>query len=149
MTISLFRGEYSFLSNFYSCDLEFNGILYHSSENAYQAQKASWDSEIEIDNKKINTRRYISTLSASESKKFARTIKLDSNFESDKVLIMRDVVYSKFKQNPYLAKKLLDTKNELLVEGNWWHDTFWGVCNGVGENYLGRILMEVRTILGG
>ena len=27
------------------------------------------------------------------------------------------------------------------------NETFWGVCNGVGENKLGHILMEVREKL--
>lgn len=36
-----------------------------------------------------------------------------------------------------------------LVEGNTWHDTFWGVCNGKGQNHLGRILMRVRAELRG
>jgi predicted NAD-dependent protein-ADP-ribosyltransferase YbiA (DUF1768 family) len=39
------------------------------------------------------------------------------------------------------------TGDRKLVEGNYWHDTFWGVCNGVGENYLGEILMHVRQEL--
>lgn len=37
------------------------------------------------------------------------------------------------------------TAEELLVEGNNWNDTFWGVCRGRGENNLGRILMKVRS----
>jgi hypothetical protein len=35
----------------------------------------------------------------------------------------------------------------ILIEGNTWGDTFWGVCNGVGENNLGKTLMNVREIL--
>ena len=31
-----------------------------------------------------------------------------------------------------------------LVEGNTWGDRFWGVCGGVGLNWLGRLLMQVR-----
>ena len=36
-----------------------------------------------------------------------------------------------------------------LIEGNtWeWSRTFWGVCNGSGENHLGRLLMKVREEL--
>ena len=34
-----------------------------------------------------------------------------------------------------------------LVEGNTWNDTYWGVCNGVGHNHLGKILMQVRQEL--
>jgi predicted NAD-dependent protein-ADP-ribosyltransferase YbiA (DUF1768 family) len=39
------------------------------------------------------------------------------------------------------------TGDEELVEGNWWNDTFWGVCNGVGENNLGKLLMKIRAEL--
>lgn len=34
-----------------------------------------------------------------------------------------------------------------LIEGNNWGDTFWGVCNGRGENMLGKLLMEIRDYL--
>ena len=46
-----------------------------------------------------------------------------------------------------MSNKLLGTGDTYLEEGNTWNDTFWGVCNGVGENNLGRILMEVREEL--
>lgn len=46
---------------------------------------------------------------------------------------------------PGLQAKLLETGNEELVEGNYWGDTFWGVCRGRGENHLGKLLMKVRT----
>ena len=49
----------------------------------------------------------------------------------------------KFK-NPELRSLLLATGNEELVEGNWWRDTYWGVCEGVGQNKLGKLLMQVR-----
>jgi predicted NAD-dependent protein-ADP-ribosyltransferase YbiA (DUF1768 family) len=42
---------------------------------------------------------------------------------------------------------LLATDDEELVEGNWWNDTFWGVCRGDGENNLGKIIMKVRDEL--
>lgn len=32
-----------------------------------------------------------------------------------------------------------------LIEGNTWGDRIWGVCDGVGENRLGKILMRVRA----
>ena len=40
-----------------------------------------------------------------------------------------------------------DTNNEELIEGNTWNDTYWGVCNGRGQNHLGKILMKVRSLL--
>jgi len=60
---------------------------------------------------------------------------------------MADIVYQKFLQNPELRDKLLATNDAYLVEGNNWKDTYWGICNGVGENWLGRILMIVRHAL--
>lgn len=41
----------------------------------------------------------------------------------------------------------MTTGNAELIEGNTWNDTFWGVCNGEGENNLGKLLMKVRTNL--
>jgi predicted NAD-dependent protein-ADP-ribosyltransferase YbiA (DUF1768 family) len=55
-------------------------------------------------------------------------------------------VREKFK-NEELAQLLIDTDDHELIEGNWWHDYFWGVCNGKGENHLGKILMDVREEL--
>ena len=60
---------------------------------------------------------------------------------------MHDIVYAKFSQNPILRQKLINTQDMILIENNTWNDTFWGVCNGVGENHLGKILMEVREEL--
>ena len=34
-----------------------------------------------------------------------------------------------------------------LIEGNDWGDITWGVCNGIGENKLGKILMKLRLTL--
>ena len=37
-----FFGGYRWLSNFHVCDVMFEGDLYPSSENAYQAAKIRW-----------------------------------------------------------------------------------------------------------
>jgi len=63
---------------------------------------------------------------------------------------MLRLVRDKFR-DPELAKALLDTREEKLVEGNQWGDRFWGaVWNGSsweGRNELGKILMKVRADL--
>jgi hypothetical protein len=46
-----------------------------------------------------------------------------------------------------LKQLLLATGDKELIEGNTWGDTFWGVCNGIGQNHLGKILMAKRTEL--
>lgn len=58
--------------------------------------------------------------------------------------VMYEVCLSKFLKNPILLQKLIDTGNEELVEGNTWGDRYWGVCDGVGKNHLGKILMRLR-----
>ena len=39
------------------------------------------------------------------------------------------------------------TRDRVLIEGNDWGDTFWGMTDGEGENHLGKILMRVRAEL--
>jgi predicted NAD-dependent protein-ADP-ribosyltransferase YbiA (DUF1768 family) len=60
---------------------------------------------------------------------------------------MRNLIRQKFKKDSLLGTRLLLTGDELLVEGNSWGDVFWGVCNGIGENNLGKILMEQRAAI--
>jgi predicted NAD-dependent protein-ADP-ribosyltransferase YbiA (DUF1768 family) len=36
---------------------------------------------------------------------------------------------------------------EPIVENNTWNDTYWGVCNNVGENHLGKLLTEIKEEL--
>ena len=52
----------------------------------------------------------------------------------------------KFHQQPY-KKLLLETGDIYIQEDNYWHDTFWGVYNGQGENALGELLMIIRKEL--
>ena len=63
-----------------------------------------------------------------------------------KLGITEDVIRQKF-NNPELKEKLIATGDAELIEGNPWGDTFWGVCEGKGENHLGKILMKIRSEL--
>lgn len=134
--ISLFRGEYYFLSNFYPARLCFDGITYYSAENAYQAQKVENPSE----------RIYFSEISADESKRYWEQHTPRQDWEQVKLSIMEAVVREKFMQNSFLAEYLVATGSTPLLEGNTWGDLYWGVDvrSGEGENHLGKILMELR-----
>lgn len=133
--IDSFTGEYEFLSNFYNCPVIYNGLRYQNSEAAYQAQKL-----------KSNMDRIPFTkLNPSQAKRLGRQVQLRDDWEEIKLMEMFNIVYCKFKQNPDLAKKLADTGDTYLEEGNTWNDTYWGVCKGVGENKLGKILMTIRN----
>ena len=56
---------------------------------------------------------------------------------------MEEIVRAKFIQNPSLAEKLIKVEGP-IQEDNSWNDIFWGICNGIGENKLGIILMKIR-----
>lgn len=137
MVIDSFSGENAFLSNFFDTNIIFDGIMFISSEAAYQAQKT-------LD---LEERRQFTLLHPGKAKRMGRKVTLRSDWEDVKLKVMEDICRAKFTQNEELKKKLIDTGNAALIEGNTWNDTFWGVCNGVGENNLGKILMKIREEL--
>lgn len=70
-----------------------------------------------------------------------------SNWNEVKLHIMEHFVHLKFFVDRVLGCSLIATGNAQLIEGNTWNDKFWGVCDGEGENHLGKILMKVRDDL--
>jgi ribA/ribD-fused uncharacterized protein len=133
--ISSFKGDYRFLSNFWSVPIPLENVWYTSTEHAYQAAKTLDPGErVKIKN----------ASSPGDAKKLGKAVKLRPDWEQVKLDYMRYLVWYKFAMYPDLGQKLLDTGTAELVEGNTWNDTFWGVCNGIGQNWLGKILMEVR-----
>ena len=136
--INRFDGEYRFLSNFFPSPIRYDGILYTTVEHAYQAQKT-------LD---IGERRKIANLrSPFSAKKVGKVIMLRKDWHKVSLNIMYQLVLLKFTSHPELAKDLLATGEQEIVEGNDWGDTFWGKVDGKGLNHLGRILMRVRDEL--
>lgn len=135
--IKFFRGEYDFLSNFYEAEITYDGITYKNSEAAFQAGKC-------LD---YNERLKFAELNPSAAKRLGRRVALRPDWEDVKYGVMQAVVKAKFEQNEDLAEKLLATGDAHLEEGNTWNDRTWGVCRGVGKNWLGVILMGVREEL--
>lgn len=133
--IDRFSGRYFFLSNFYPITVEYDGFVYRNNEAAFQAQKDP------------SRRVEFTLLNPSEAKRLGRRVILRKDWEDVKVKTMENIVREKFNQNPDIQEKLLATGDEMLVEGNTWNDRCWGVCDGVGKNLLGKILMDVRKEL--
>jgi len=75
-------------------------------------------------------------------------VSLRYDWEEIKDSIMLQCLIEKF-FNEKLANLLLDTSNSELIEGNWWNNTYWGVCKGKGLNKLGIMLMNIRNHLKG
>lgn len=148
--IDKFQGRWYFLSNFYPCEIEHQGITYPSVEHYYVAMK--FNDEQFIDGRYYtpgDLREIISKMEdPGKVKRFGRKIKLRKDWNTYKLEVMNWGVREKFK-SPKLSELLLSTGDEELIEGNFWNDTFWGICNGKGKNHLGKILMEVRNELRG
>ena len=133
--INEFDGDYTFLSNFYYCTLNYEGITYESAEAAYQASKT-------LD---MDIRKSFTFLTPGKTKREGKKIKLRENWENIKLKIMEEIVRTKFNQNLDIKQRLIETNDAILIEGNNWHDYYWGVCAGKGENHLGKILMKIRN----
>lgn len=141
-----FRGEYDFLSNMYEFEVHYKGLAFPSSEYLYQWLKVEPTApDAEAWREKILTAphgRKAKTL----TKKRGFPLRQVKDIDEFRLKAMKIALWAKFKQ-PEMAKKLLATGDTTLVEYNTWRDEFFGICNGVGHNHLGRLLMECRLYL--
>lgn len=136
--IEKFEGEFYFLSNFYPASVMYNGDVWITAEHAFQAAKTLHPSE----------KLWVGAQGTpGRAKKAGQAVTLRPDWEEVKLAIMKDIVRLKFFTGRFLANRLVQTHPATLVEGNYWGDTFWGVCQGEGENHLGLILMDVREQL--
>lgn len=131
-----FRDEYWFLSNFYPSEVTLDGVTYQTAEAAFQAQKCANPDDRLLFSEEPSGRK---------AKLLGRKVMLRPDWNEARIDEMRRVIHAKF-SDPRLAGMLVATDGE-IVEDNHWHDTFWGRCDGTGENWLGRILMEERDWL--
>lgn len=135
---------YEFLSNFYICPIVREGMGFNSAEAAYQAAKLTAPE---------HKRLIANEDSPGKAKRMGRSLPIRPDWEDVRLDVMLDVLRLKFGQNLPLAEMLLSTGDALLVEGNRWHDNFWGNCSCgrcsdiPGLNHLGRALMQVREEL--
>lgn len=155
--IRSFRGPYNFLSNFYPCVIRvaimsmapavLEDVDFPSVEHAFQAMKIEPSSP----ERRLLMRQFTAPqVTAGEAKRLGRKIQLRDDWEEVKRSIMHSLLLTKFTSNQNLRDRLVDTGDAELVEGNTWGDTYWGVIHngfGPGENHLGKLLMEIRTVL--
>lgn len=142
MVIDKFEYEHAFLSNFYWADAAVGDEIYPTSEHAFQAAKTEDPQE----RKKVRAAK-----SPGMAKRIGRRVAMRRNWDQIKNGVMHAILKSKF-SNPELRDKLLATGDAKLVEGNTWHDNYWGSCTCAkcgnhGKNVLGRLLMDLREEL--
>jgi ribA/ribD-fused uncharacterized protein len=131
-----FYNQFSFLSNFHPCCIYWEGLLWPTVENAYQASKT-------LD---LIERIKFQSVSPGKAKRMGLKVSLRPNWTHVKLYQIEALVRLKF-TNPDLAFNLIQTDDVDIQEVNTWNDTFWGICNEVGQNHLGKILMKVRKDL--
>jgi ribA/ribD-fused uncharacterized protein len=134
MTITKFRDENFFLSNFYPVQIKMDNITFPSLEHAYQASKT-------LDKDERLMILFAST--PGKAKRLGKEITIRPDWNKIKINVMKNLLEQKFSK-PELKKMLMETRGEEIIEGNEWGDTFWGVCNGKGSNILGKLLMDIR-----
>jgi ribA/ribD-fused uncharacterized protein len=131
---------YGEFSNFAAFPITLDGQAWPTTEHYFQAQKF----EDAAYRERIRTAG--SPMIAARLGR-SRSVPIRSDWETTKIDVMRRAVMAKFTTHAELRELLLATGDEALVEAAN-GDSFWGCgANGNGENWLGRILMEMRSQL--
>lgn len=146
MAILFFKDEHRWLSNFWPAEVRIRLVQQHTAvecatvEHGYQALK-TLDDELRLEIAQART--------AGTAKRMGKHVLLRPDWSNVREGLMLDLLRQKFR-HPHLAQRLLATGTELLVEGNHWHDNFWGNCTcprcgtSPGQNKLGQLLAQVR-----
>lgn len=161
--ITEFRDQHSFYSNFHPAAITFEdaalgGVLtFPSSEHFFQCYK-------HVDKPELF--HQLRNHPMKGLKALARSAPCRPDWESMtgpgfkvKDQVMLYALVHKFYQHSDLLVKMMADKGKILIEGNWWHDNYWGDCmctNKTGHhpeclhsglNRLGFLLMYVREYL--
>jgi len=134
------RGKYGCFSNFSRHSFELDGKQWPTSEHYFQAQKFAGTPHEEEVHAAPSPKE-----AANRGRDRSRPLRTD--WEEAKDDVMHRAVRAKFEQNADIQEVLLGTGDREIVEDTT-HDYYWGCgTDGTGKNMLGKILMEVRTIL--
>lgn len=152
-----FWGKESVFSNFHPCNIEFSycdeNRVVKTSEQLFMVFKA------DVFNDQDSALGIINAPNPMMAKSIGRSVKNynDETWSSKRYSFMKQTLLMKFSQNQDLLDRLLETDGIHLVEASP-YDSIWGVKLGVenlniekernwlGDNLLGKALMEVREI---
>lgn len=150
--ITEFSGRHSYLSNFHPSTVYIligtKWVKCPTVEHGYQASKTV---------SQHHRRRIVDASTPGEAKRMGQNVRRVSYWDEVKTIIMLELLRQKFSHS-VLAERLIKTGDAKLIEGNHWHDNFWGVCSCDGccekfkttsidttaQNWLGRLLVRVR-----
>lgn len=141
--VRFYERDFYPLSNFSAFTLQWDGMRFDTSEAAYHYEKFRYTSH----NRLRGEIRWAA--SAHEAFKIAERNKhlRRPDWDEIKLDVMRAILRAKVDQHEYVRRKLLATGDRLLVEDSW-RDDYWGWGpNRDGQNWLGRLWMELRDQL--
>ena len=130
--ITSFSGEYRWLSNFWPVLINYEGLVYPSTENAYQASKTYPE-----------YREPYKFYTPGKAKREGAKIAIRPDWDREGTMFkLQELKY----KDPWLANLLILTDEQEIIEGNDWGDTFWGESPiGNGQNKLGKMIVTIRT----
>jgi len=151
------------LSNFWAVSEGFmwKGMLWSTSEHAYQAGKYMYEGSPEANKQYIEiirtqpspskakcfgsqkTMKYLTYLQPfiDEWKPYVRQ---NPNWEENKIDVMRSVLRAKWEGSNFF-REILESTGFLVIKEASQYDYYWGIGqNGTGNNVLGLLLMELR-----
>lgn len=137
--IGFYPREFYCLDNFSAFKVEYNGIVYSTAEHAYQTSKF-------IESAPDIAEQIRNSFSPHEAQKIAymNKDKQNPNWDDIRLSVMEDILRAKAKQNPYVRKKLVQTKDFEIVEDSP-KDSYWGWgADRKGDNHLGNLWMKLR-----
>jgi len=136
--IGFYPREFYPLDNFSSFKVKVNGYLYSSLEEAFQSM-------LFLPDHKEISEQIKNSYSAHEAQKIMHeNINKVKYSNKEKLVLMEKLLRLKLEQNPYVLKKLLETKNYTIMEDSP-KDNYWGCgINREGENNLGKLWMKLR-----
>lgn len=140
MAIEFYKefGELGYLASYSNHGFEKNEIYYKTVEHYYQSEKFD---DINLKEKIINAK------TPKEASIIGRDRNNPKKKNFDKLKVMYEAVYEKFKQNKDIMYKLIETRDEIIIEKTI-KENYWGIGpNNDGENNFGKILMSVREQL--
>jgi N-glycosidase YbiA len=161
------KDPYYEFSNYSLYEVSINGKSYPSTEHYYQSKKfdyegASQDNLVYAElircQKTPNMARLLGIQEVKQNFAWAKPLKAlielhkarvnpDPNWDKHKLDVMRVALRHKFEQHPRLASTLIATGDKDIIEDSP-RDDFWGIGRtGKGQNWLGRLLMELREHL--
>lgn len=132
-----FIGQNSYLSNSYYCEVRVGDIEFNSAEAAFQACRTT----------DLDKRAKIARLSPEYAIKAGKSLIERPDWPEIKDKVMAAIIDYKFSiRNIYLMQNLQNLEGPIVYENDI-DDTYWGVCNGIGDNRFGKILEAQRAKL--